>query len=90
MCRLMHRFWTAQEFAFFQLEGLFKSPVEISSKSMLGFSTSRHTSVHCVQLALPCLFFTKPVHCFQLLCVLILLQKIPHVFERWIRAIRLI
>ena len=23
MCRLMHRFWTAQEFAFFQLEGLF-------------------------------------------------------------------
>ena len=22
MCRLMHRFWTAQEFAFFQLEGL--------------------------------------------------------------------
>ena len=47
MCRLMHRFWTAQEFAFFQLEGLFKSPVEISSKSMLGFSTSHHTSNHC-------------------------------------------
>ena len=46
MCRLMHRFWTAQEFAFFQLEGLFKSPVEISSKSMLGFSTSHHTSNH--------------------------------------------
>ena len=46
MCRLMHRFWTAQEFAFFQLEGLFKSPVEISSKSMLGFSTSHYTSNH--------------------------------------------
>ena len=52
MCRLMHRFWAAQEFAFFQLEGLFKSPVEISSKSMLGFSASHHTSNHwlvCMQ-----------------------------------------
>ena len=48
MCRLMHRFWTAQEFAFFQLEGLLTVACGNIKQEHAGFSSSRHTTVYCV------------------------------------------